>query len=162
MKPLSIVVTSFFDVFGWFIFVFGFYVIKNGHLTPGGGFQGGAIVATFLSFFLVAYGGKKFMAWVHEGPYRTQEHFGLLALFILGCMGFPNSFLYNSLAIPYGAAPLSEWIPHSGMISLMNVAVGIEVIGALSLIVYYMYSSVHMMETGAGMGGERGHDRFDR
>jgi hypothetical protein len=35
-------------------------------------------------------------------------------------------------------------------------------VGALSLVVLYMYGSVHMMDTGAGMGGERGHDRFDR
>ncbi len=29
-----------------FILLFGFYVIFNGHLSPGGGFQGGAILAT--------------------------------------------------------------------------------------------------------------------
>ena len=162
MKPLSVVVMSFFDVFGWFILVFGLYVIKNGHTTPGGGFQGGAIIATFLSFLLVAYGGKKFMTWVREGVYDALVLIGLGAFFVFGCMGFPNSFLYNSLVIPYGEKALSKWLPYCGMISLMEVAVGIAVIGALSLIIYYMYSSVHMMETGAGMGGERGHDRFDR
>jgi multicomponent Na+:H+ antiporter subunit B len=142
--------------------VFGFYVIKNGHTTPGGGFQGGAIVATFLSFLLVAYGGKKLMSWVREGIYGAMEFIGLLAFFIFGCLGFPNSFFYNSLAIPHGGKALSEWLPYCGTISLMNIAVGIEVVGALSLVVYYMYSSVHMVDTGAGMGGERGHDRFDR
>jgi len=162
MKPMSVVVTSFFGAFGWFILVFGFYIIRNGHLTPGGGFQGGAIVATFLSFFLVAYGGKKFLAWVREGIYSTLELVGLMTFFILGCLGFPNSFLYNSLAVPYGGEVWSNWLPPSGMIAFNNVSVGLEVIGALSLIVYYMYKSVHMVETGAGMGGERGHDRFDR
>lgn len=29
-----------------FILLFGFYVIFNGHISPGGGFQGGAILAT--------------------------------------------------------------------------------------------------------------------
>lgn len=162
MKPLSVVIVTSFDVFAWFMFVFGVYIINNGHLTPGGGFQGGAIGATFLCFLLVAYGGKKFMAWVREGAYSALELFGLLAFFVLGCLGFPNSFLYNSLAIPYGGTQISAWIPDSGMISLLNVAVGIEVMGALSLIVYYMYSSIRMVDTGAGMGGERGHDRFDR
>lgn len=37
-----------------FILLFGFYVIMNGHLTPGGGFQGGAILATaiLISYFI--------------------------------------------------------------------------------------------------------------
>lgn len=35
-----------------FILIFGFYVIINGHVTPGGGFQGGAILA---SVFVIKY-----------------------------------------------------------------------------------------------------------
>jgi multicomponent Na+:H+ antiporter subunit B len=142
--------------------VFGVYVINNGHNTPGGGFQGGAIVATFLSFILVARGGKRFVSWVRKGIYTFLEFVGLVAFFIFGCLGFPNSFFFNSVAIPYGAKPLSEWIPHCGTISLMNVAVGFEVVGALSLVIVHMYGSIRMIDTGAGMGGERGHDRFDR
>ncbi|GHS95985.1 cation:proton antiporter [Synergistales bacterium] len=162
MKPLSVVVTSICDIFAWFIVVFGVYVINNGHSTPGGGFQGGAITATFLSFVLVAYGGSHFKQWVREGVYGLLEFVGLVAFFIFGCLGFPNSFFYNSLAIAYGATPLSEWIPYCGTISLMNVAVGFEVVGALSIVVITMYESIHMVSTGEGMGGERGHDRFNR
>ena len=37
-----------------FVILFGFYVIVNGHDTPGGGFQGGAILATlFIGRFIV-------------------------------------------------------------------------------------------------------------
>ncbi|MDR2179126.1 MAG: sodium:proton antiporter [Synergistaceae bacterium] len=162
MRPLSVIVTSVCDLFAWFMIVFGAYVINNGHNTPGGGFQGGAIVATFLSFMLVAYGGKRFRAWVREGVYGFLEFLGLMAFFIFGCLGFPNSFFYNSPAISWGQKPLSEWIPYCGTISLMNVAVGFEVIGALSLVIVYMYGSIQMIDTGAGMGGERGHDRYDR
>ncbi len=162
MKPLSVVVTAVCDIFAWFMIVFGVYVINNGHNTPGGGFQGGAIVATFLSFMLVAYGGKKFLSWVREGVYGLIEFVGLMAFFTFGCFGFPNAFFYNSLAVPQGAVALSDWLPLSGTISLMNVAVGLEVIGALSLVIIYMYGSIKMVDTGAGLGGERGHDRYDR
>ncbi|MDR1376382.1 MAG: sodium:proton antiporter [Synergistaceae bacterium] len=162
MKPLSVIVTSVCDLFAWFMIVFGTYVINNGHNTPGGGFQGGAIVATFLSFMLVAYGGKRFWAWIREGAYGFLEFVGLVAFFVFGCLGFPNSFFFNSVAIPEGGKVLSEWLPYSGTISLMNVAVGCEVVGALSLVIVYMYGSIRMVDTGAGMGGERGHDRFDR
>ena len=162
MKPLSVIVTTVCDIFAWFVIVFGVYVINNGHNTPGGGFQGGAITATFLSFILVAYGGKRFVTWVREGVYGLLELIGLVAFFIFGCFGFPHSFFYNSVAIPQGGKVLSEWLPYCGTISLMNVAVGFEVVGALSLVVVYMYNSIRMVDTGAGMGGERGHDRFDR
>jgi multicomponent Na+:H+ antiporter subunit B len=38
-----------------FILIFGFYIILNGHLSPGGGFQGGAILASvYISKYLVS------------------------------------------------------------------------------------------------------------
>jgi len=37
-----------------FIFTFGAYVIVNGHLSAGGGFQGGAIVASGVMLLLLA------------------------------------------------------------------------------------------------------------
>jgi multicomponent Na+:H+ antiporter subunit B len=162
MKPLSVIVTSVCDIFSWFMVIFGVYVINNGHNTPGGGFQGGAITATFVSFILVAYGSKRFFAWVRERMCGVMVGTGLLSFFFFGCLGFPNSFFYNSVAVPEGGTPLSAWLPYSGTISLMDAAVGLEVVGALSLVIVYMYSSIRMVETGAGMGGERGHDRFDR
>jgi multicomponent Na+:H+ antiporter subunit B len=37
-----------------FILLFGFYIILNGHASPGGGFQGGAVLAAvFISRYLV-------------------------------------------------------------------------------------------------------------
>jgi len=37
-----------------FILLFGVYIVVNGHLSPGGGFQGGAIIASvYISKYLV-------------------------------------------------------------------------------------------------------------
>ena len=41
------------------VLLFGFYVILNGHITPGGGFSGGAIMGAGLILYLNAYGFKK-------------------------------------------------------------------------------------------------------
>ncbi|HJJ99748.1 MAG TPA: sodium:proton antiporter, partial [Methanocorpusculum sp.] len=38
-----------------FIFIFGFYIVAHGHLSPGGGFQGGAVIATGVALVLVCY-----------------------------------------------------------------------------------------------------------
>jgi multisubunit Na+/H+ antiporter MnhB subunit len=45
MKMTKIVRTTA-DLFFPFCLVFGLYVVVHGHLTPGGGFQGGAVMAT--------------------------------------------------------------------------------------------------------------------
>lgn len=41
MNPLSVVVRTICDIFAWFLGIFGAYVIIHGHISPGGGFQGG-------------------------------------------------------------------------------------------------------------------------
>ncbi|MCL1940344.1 MAG: sodium:proton antiporter [Synergistaceae bacterium] len=165
MKPMSLIVTTLTRVFAWFMILFGSIVIMNGHNTPGGGFQGGAVVATFTCFLLAAYGGKKFYTWVHASIYSFLETLGLLAFFFLACFGFPNSFTYNFIAVPavvsQGGLLMGEvwggWLPSCGTISLMNVAVGFEVVGALSLAVIEMYEGTHIDES--HFGGECGHDR---
>ena len=41
------------------IFIFGIYIILNGHLSPGGGFSGGAIIGAGLMLYTSAYGFEK-------------------------------------------------------------------------------------------------------
>lgn len=80
MYSLSVIVRTICDVFAWFLAVFGVYVIIHGHLTPGGGFQGGAVVATLFAFLLVAYGGKKFISFYKSNLFSWFETVGLLLL----------------------------------------------------------------------------------
>ncbi|MFN4190883.1 MAG: MnhB domain-containing protein [Pseudothermotoga sp.] len=51
-KPDSEIVARISGLLYPFILLYGFYIIVNGHLTPGGGFQGGAILA---SVFIIRY-----------------------------------------------------------------------------------------------------------
>lgn len=161
MNPLSVVVRKGCDIFAWFMVVFGANVIIHGDLTPGGGFQGGAIVATFLTFLLVAYGGNRLLSWVNERFYTSLVGFGLLLFIGLAFMGFPTSFFYNFVSVTHEAAMAGGAhgiIPPSGTIALMDIAVGIEVAGGLSLIVIYMFKGIRLYET-SPVGTECGHDR---
>ena len=160
MRPLSIVVRTGCDLFAWFLVIFGSTIIIHGDVTPGGGFQGGAIVATFLSLLLVAYGGKKLLAWVNVGIFNGMLVFGLLAFFLLGFLGFPHSFFFNFLAGPHEIAQATGHgvIPPSGTIALMDIAVGLEVAGGLSLIVLSMFKGVRLFRE-EHFEEESGHDR---
>ena len=73
MNPLSVVVRTGCDLFAWFMVVFGVNVLVHGYMTPGGGFQGGAIIATFTAFLLVAYGGRKLLGWANEKIFDLFE-----------------------------------------------------------------------------------------
>jgi len=164
MYSLSVIVRTICDVFAWFLAVFGVYVIIHGHLTPGGGFQGGAVVATLFAFLLVAYGGKKFISFYKSNLFSWFETVGLLLFIGTGLVGLGTTFFYNFLAgqgglfgstVPIG--PNSGVLNSSGTIALMNMAVGVEVIGGLSLILYYMFKGIRLYEESGSE--ETGHDR---
>lgn len=38
------------------IIIFGIYIVLNGHISPGGGFSGGAVIGSGMILFLVSYG----------------------------------------------------------------------------------------------------------
>jgi len=160
VRPLSVVVRTGCDIFAWFLVIFGASIIIHGDVTPGGGFQGGAVVATFISLLLVSYGGKKVLSWARLNIFNSMLVFGLMLFFLLGIMGFPNSFFYNFIAIPHEVVQATGHgvIPPSGTIALMDIAVGIEVAGGLSLIVLSMFRGIRIFREGP-MEEELGHDR---
>ena len=52
------------------IIIFGIYVILNGHLSPGGGFSGGAIIGAGLILYLNAFGFAKTERFFTEKTYK--------------------------------------------------------------------------------------------
>lgn len=59
------------------IMIFGIYVILNGHLSPGGGFSGGAIVGSGLILYLNAFGFAKTERFFTEKTYKAVCFFSL-------------------------------------------------------------------------------------
>ena len=137
------------------ILIFGFYVIMHGHLTPGGGFQGGAVIATAVALIIVAYSYEDVLAMVSKLRFIVQESAGLI-LFLgiaLVAVGFGTTvfanYLANSgslfgMAVPFGPNPGE--LNTGGVMPLMNIAVGLEVWGALALVVLYMFSGIREKE----------------
>ena len=132
-----------------FILIFGFYIVAHGHLTPGGGFQGGAVIATGIALIVVAYKYEDVKKWIKKTRLTATEGIGLLAFIITAICGFYVSFFYNWLAnsglifgdrVPYGINPGD--LNTAGVLPIMNLAVGIEVLGGLGVIIVYMLSYV--------------------
>ena len=140
-----------------FVVIFGWYIIMHGHLTPGGGFQGGAVIATGAALVIVAYSYKEVTAMISKTVLWFQESGGLLLFIGAGLAGmllaFP--FFFNWLAgsgslfgmpVPYG--PNAGELNTGGFVPLMNIAVGIEVWGGLTMVILYMLSSLEKQPEG--------------
>jgi len=128
------------------VIAFGVYVILHGHLTPGGGFPGGAVIATIVAMILIAGGGERAKS-LNKELLSFLESAGLVIFALLGLLGIGTTFFYNFLAnsgsffgmkIPFGINPGYMWT--GGVIPPMNMAVGLEVFAALSLIAVVMFT----------------------
>jgi multicomponent Na+:H+ antiporter subunit B len=111
--------------------VLGIYVVTHGQLTPGGGFQGGVIVATAFVFLYVA-GQRLVTRRLGPAPsLEVAEALGAAGFALIGVGGlvFAVAFLENFLGFGTKGDLLS-----GGTMPLSNFAVGIEVAGAFALI----------------------------
>lgn len=110
----------------------GIYIVTHGHVTPGGGFQGGVILAAAL--ILVSLAGRHLaMRRVRPTPLVELADAGGAAGFVLigvGGLIAGSEFLYNFLPLGEAGTLLS-----AGMIPLLNISVGLEVAGAFVLLI---------------------------
>jgi len=102
------------------ILLLGAYVFIHGHLTPGGGFQGGAIIATGFLLKLISY--RKFS--VKHSSVTWVESIAGIVFVALGLLGiiYGGTFLENFLP----AGELNSLIS-GGVIGIIYVAVGFKV-----------------------------------
>jgi len=146
MSGMSKIVKTISNIIFPFITIFGLYVIAHGHLTPGGGFQGGAIVASGCAMILVAYGSLWTMDKIKEKQLSILESLGAIGFIGVAFLGlifglvFFKNFLVNQDTIPILneiGKGLSN-INTAGVLPLMNFAVGLKVIVGLFVIVLVM------------------------
>ena len=135
-KGLSFIVKRTLGIMTPFIALFGFYVITHGHLSPGGGFQGGVILAAISIIFSIVYGSAfdyrryspQTKTVLETGGALTFLGFGLAGIFMEG------SFLNN---LGFLTAEQGTLIS-AGSIPYINLGVGFKVGAGLAIIFYSM------------------------
>ena len=117
----------------------GIYIIVHGHLSPGGGFQGGVLIAGALTIIYVAYGSKALNKKVKMHGFKISEDIGALGFIILAFLGliFGGTFFKNI----FGTGKPGDLIS-SGSIFLMNFAVGFKVFAGISLLILIMIANL--------------------
>jgi multicomponent Na+:H+ antiporter subunit B len=116
-------------VFGGLLFVpltliLGFDVVTHGHLTPGGGFQGGVILGTSIHLLYVAGTYATLERVRPVRPFEWGEAIGAGAFACLGISGVVLGVAFLANVIPTGVLGT---LFSSGSVALLNGVVGIEV-----------------------------------
>ncbi|MCR5087443.1 MAG: hypothetical protein K6B39_08640 [Lachnospiraceae bacterium] len=106
------------------IFLFGLYILLNGHLSPGGGFSGGAVLGAGLILYNQAFGFRRTERFFDEKIYDVLK-VGSLCLYamIIGYYLFTGA---NGIASIVPLGRLGD-ILSSGLILPINLLVGVEV-----------------------------------
>ncbi len=129
MKGMTIIVKKTTQLIAGIIFLYGIYIIIHGHLTPGGGFAGGVILAgSFI--LLILSNGSDFLNLIREESGSTlYENLSILVFLLLALTG-----LLAGVHVFF-----ANWLPHgtpgtlvsAGFLPLFNIFVGIEVAASI-------------------------------
>ncbi len=129
MKGMTVIVKKTTQLIAGLVFLYGIYVIVHGHLTPGGGFAGGVIIAGSFILLILAFGSDFMRLTKEESGSTMYENLAILVVAFLACSGLligTRVFFLNWL--PKGTT--GELIS-AGIIPLYNIFIGIEVAASI-------------------------------
>lgn len=112
---------------------FGIYIVTHGQLTPGGGFQGGVVLASAALIIYVAEQFAVFRAMVNHTVLEMAEALGAGGFVMIGMLAWfwKEPFLTNIL--PLGK---SHELTSAGTIPLISIATGLEVAAGFILLLH--------------------------
>ncbi len=139
MKGMTVIVKTISSWVKVLIFLFGIYIIIFGHLTPGGGFAGGVILASSYVLLMLAF-GREFAEENLSLPVASRlDCVGALlfaAVAMFGLFYGAASFFYNFVHQEYLADKETALkLISAGTIPLSNIAIGLKVGASLFLVI---------------------------
>lgn len=128
MKEGMTLIVKTITRFVWvMIMLFGVYIVLHGHLSPGGGFAGGVILASGFILLTLAFGKNASLKIFSQRAASDFESFGALIFLSVALLGFTGGFFFLNF-LPKGEA--GELIS-AGIIPVCNIGIGIKVGAAL-------------------------------
>ena len=122
------------------------YIILHGHLSPGGGFQGGVLIVALVALICLGHGYQKTIETFSYHLLHTTEGYASIFYVALGLLGVAmGAHLAQNVLYTHGAIGS---LYSAGTIFWMNVTVGIKVITGVGSISLLMLSV--LQDTGKG------------
>lgn len=155
MRGMTTIVKTVAGWVGGLIVLYGVYIFLYGHLTPGGGFAGGVILACALVLFTLAF-GRRAQEGAHGGAAATLDCIGALAFLGVALLGLlrplGGRFFVNFLQ---RLAPGEAYrLASAGTIPVSNAAIALKV--AASLLAVFLVLSAFESASGRGEDEEEG------
>ena len=119
-----------------FILLFGLYLISYGHLSPGGGFQGGVVLASGIILLFLSHGFTLVQRNFSERRLNLTELLMVFLFLLLGLAGLSLGKYFLGNILPLGEA---GEIPSAGFILLLNMIIGLKVGTGITLICLYLF-----------------------
>ena len=122
-----------------FLLMFGLSLIVHGHLTPGGGFQGGVVIGATFILLGLAFNKEEGRRAVPEGRIKVMASSGIAIYIIVGMIGIIAGF--NFLTNQWMQFPpigeLGELFS-GGTLFWINIGVGLTV-SAIAIELFYAF-----------------------
>ena len=136
IQEKNIVVKCGADMMLPFAVVFGIYIILFGTVSPGGGFQGGVMVASAALLLYLAYGYNTAKSAINTEVLRVGEAAGATLYVLLGFCGlFLGSLFCRNVLFDNGA--VGDLIS-AGTITFMGFSVGFKVLTGVGFLLLLM------------------------
>jgi multicomponent Na+:H+ antiporter subunit B len=130
-----------------FTLLLGMYIVFHGHLSPGGGFQGGVLLASAFYFIYLSGEYGDLLEFVSGHTVGFFEVAGAAGFALIAALPLLRHQPYMLNLLPLGKA---GELFSTGTLPLFNCAVGIEVAAAFLLLISAFLRQVLMIRKGKG------------
>ncbi|KUL38470.1 sodium:proton antiporter [Streptomyces sp. NRRL F-4489] len=124
----------------------GLYVVAHGQLSPGGGFQGGVVVATALHLLYIAVDYRALERIRPVGLYEVGDAAGEAAYLLVGTGALAAGAAFLANVLPFGTF---NTLSSGGTVPVLNAAIGVEVAcGVVVLLARFLDQAVEIEDPG--------------
>ena len=121
---MSVIVKTVTRLTVGLIFLYGIYIVLHGHLTPGGGFAGGVIIALSFINLDLAFGGKVSARIFSKSATSLVESLGAVMFLAIALLGIQWGGFFRNFLQPDGEPGM---LISAGTIPLSNIAISLKV-----------------------------------
>jgi multicomponent Na+:H+ antiporter subunit B len=106
------------------ILLYGIYIVLHGHLTRGGGFAGGVIIALSFIHLMLAFGRETALKKLSEARASIIESWGALLFLSIAVLGIGAGYFFLNFFVNKGE---HFHLFSAGIIPLCNIAISLKV-----------------------------------
>lgn len=122
-KGMSLIVKTITRLTVGLILLYGIYIVSHGHVSPGGGFAGGIIIALSFIHLMLAYGKEVAFKKLSKAAASFFENAGALLFLSLALLGFTGGYFFLNFISKGEPFKLFS----AGIIPLCNIAISLKV-----------------------------------